>query len=299
MGASTLSSRAIIGEFYGTLETHLAGHWVSDLSFAVESDQASQTHAWILAAPAMMREWIAGRQAAGFWEEGVTVINRKFEGSIEVLVDEIRRDKTGQVLLRTRDLATRSTILWAQLISELIDSGESGVGYAGEVFFSTAHTRNVSNAVPQSNLLSYNIAAPTAPTGTEIAEAVSIARAAIMAFEDHEREPLNLDAYHFYVFVPKPLIHLIRMEPLAALSGGGYTVSVIPNPWLTWTDALAVFRADGRAKPFIRQQEFTRFASVGAGSELAFNDQKQHFGVSSSRNAGYGLWEHACKVRFI
>lgn len=299
MGASTLGSRAIMGEFYNTLESHLANHWVSYLSFPVESNQGSETHVWVQAATAMMCEWIGGRFAAGFWEDGLTIENRKFEATIEVLVDEIRRDKTGQILLRTRGLAESSTTLWAQLLTALIDAGESGVGYAGEVFFSTAHTRGVSDAAPQSNLLEYNVTNPTNPTGPEVVEAITRGLTAILGFRDYEGDFVSLDARHFDVFVLMSLVSALRLGVVAPLCGGGYTVRIIPNPWLTWTDRIAVFRADGTAKPLIRQQEFIGLASVGAGSELEFNEGVHHFGVSTSRNGGYGLWEHACLIKLI
>lgn len=299
MAASTLGSRAIMGEFYNTLESHLANHWVSYLSFPIESNQGSQDNVWIQAATAMMREWLGGRQAAGFWEDGITIVNRKFEGTLEVLVDELRRDKTGQILLRTRGLAASSTTLWAQLLTALIDAGESGVGYAGEVFFSTAHTRGVSDAAPQSNLLEYSVTNPTNPTGPEIVEAITRGLTAILGFRDYEGEPINLDARHFDVFVPMTLASALRLGVVAPLCGGGYTVRIIPNPWLTWTDRIAVLRADGTAKPLIRQQEFVSLTSLGAGSELEFNEQVHHYGVSTSRNGGYGAWEHACLIKLI
>lgn len=299
MGASSLSSRAIKGEFYNMLESHLANHWVAELSFPVESNQGSQNNVWIQAATAMMREWIGGRQAAGFWEDGITIVNRKFEGTLEVLVDEFRRDKTGQVMLRTRGLAASSTTLWAQLLTALADDGESGIGYAGEAFFSTAHTRGVDGADPQSNLLELSVVDPANPTGPEALEAITKGIMAIMGFRDYEDEFVNLDAMHFNVFVPMTLVSALRLGVVGPLCSGGYTVKIVANPWLTWTSAIAVFRADGLAKPFIRQHEFTHFASVGAGSELEFNEEVRHFGVSSSRNAGYGVWEHACKINLL
>jgi phage major head subunit gpT-like protein len=300
MGASTLSSRAIKGEFFSALESHLASHWVSYLSFPVESNQGSQDNVWLAAAP-LLREWVANRQSLGVREDSVTIVNRKFEATIEVLVDEIRRDKTGQVMLRTRDLATRSTILWAQLITELVNQGETGIGYAGETFFNTAHTRGRTglDADPQSNLLEYNVSSPTNPTGPEILEAITRGIMAILSFRDYEGEPINLDARHVDVFVPMSLASALRLGLVAPLCSGGYTVRIIPNPWLTWTDRIAVFRGDGTAKPFIRQQEFVSFAAVAAGSELEFNEEKHHYGVVTSRNAAYGLWEHACLVKLI
>ncbi|MBU2640497.1 MAG: Mu-like prophage major head subunit gpT family protein [Gammaproteobacteria bacterium] len=297
MGASSITEKGIRGEFFATLESSLTDHWVSELSFPVESNQGSQDNVWISAAP-MMREWLGGRFAGAFWEDSVTIANKKFEGTLEVLADEIRRDKTGQVMLRVRALASGYPILWAQLITALVDQGETGIGYAGEPFFYGAHARGRTGAEadPQSNLLTYNVATPTAPTGPELREAIAAGVAAIMGFRDYEGELVSEDARHFTLLMPTAFV---KAAADALPFGGGYTVRCVPNPWLSWSDRIAVFRADGSAKAFIRQTEHVSFESVAKGSELEFNEEKHRYGASASCNAGYGLWEHAALINLI
>src|SRR3990172_495076 len=99
MGASSLSSRAIIGAFFARLEQNLGGLWIPKLGMGpFESDQSSETYNWIGNAPAM-REWIGGRNAKGFRENGITIVNKKFAATLEVPVDWMRRDKTGQIMM--------------------------------------------------------------------------------------------------------------------------------------------------------------------------------------------------------
>lgn len=295
MGAASLTEKGIRGEFFATLESSLAGHWVSELSFPVESNQGSQDNVWISAAP-MMREWLGGRFAGAFWEDSVTISNKKFEATLEVLADELRRDKTGQVMLRVRALAAGYPVLWAKLITSLVDQGETGIGYAGEAFFHAAHTRGVDGAAPQSNLLTYSVATPTDPTGPELYEAITAGIAAIMGFRDYAGELISEDARDFTLLMPRAFV---KAAADALPFGGGYTVRCVPNPWLTWTNKIAVFRADATGKPFIRQTEFVNFGSVGAGSGLAFDEDKHHYGASASCNAGFGLWEFGCLIQLI
>ena len=50
--------------------------------------------------------------------------------------------------------------------------------------------------------------------------------------------------------------------------------------------------------PFIRQQEMpVQVDAIAEGSELEFNEKKHHYGVSASRNVGYGYWQHACLLQ--
>lgn len=99
MGASTLSSRAIIGRYYQRLEQNPGLQWVTSVSNYFTSDQESETYKWLGQVPAM-REWIGGRHAKGFLENGVTIQNKHFEATLEVLVREMQRDKTGQIMVR-------------------------------------------------------------------------------------------------------------------------------------------------------------------------------------------------------
>lgn len=122
MGASGLGSRAIIGKFYAALEAVTGASWVGKIAMMMDSDQESETYKWLGMVPAM-REWIGGRQAKGFRENGMTITNKTWESTLEILVDWIRRDKTGQIAIRIAELATRASEHDAKLLSTLIANG--------------------------------------------------------------------------------------------------------------------------------------------------------------------------------
>lgn len=310
MGASSLSSRAIIGEFYATLEQNVGAQYVPGISALYTSDQESETYKWLGMAP-QMREWIGGRQAKGFRENGITIVNKTFEATMEVLVEEIRRDKTGQVMTRVRELATRTNAHWSKLLSALIISGESAVCYDGQFFFDTDHAEGDSGT--QSNDITFDAVTATAPTAAEFESAILKAVEKIIGFKDDQGEPMNEEAASFLIMVPvgfmssaaaalkNPVIvdgSGARTNTLTNIGGFGFELAV--NPRLTWTDKFALFRTDGQVKPFIRQEEEgVTISSVAENTELEFTHKKHWYGVQAIRNAGFGYWQQAVLNTFI
>lgn len=310
MGAVTLSSRAIIGEFYNTLEQNTGAIWVPGVSAMFESNQESETYKWLGMAPAM-REWVGGRHAKGFRENGITIVNKTFEATLEVLLNEMRRDKTGQIMVRVRELADRTNAHWAKLLSSLIVNAESAVCYDGQYFFDTDHSEGDSGT--QSNDIQSNIATTTAPTAAEMETAVLKTVEQLLGFKDDQGEPMNEEAMRFLVMVPVPFMAAtaaaLKNPVIVDGSGsrtntitnlGGFQFEMAVNPRLNWTEKFAVFRTDGQTKPFIRQEEEgVTVSAIAEGSELEFNENKHRYGVKAIRNVGYGYWQHACLTTFI
>lgn len=309
MSLQALSSRAIIGEFYATLEQDMGMSWIDPVSNYFTSDQESETYRWLGQSP-QMREWIGGRQAKGFRNDGVVIPNKEFEATLEVLVRDLRRDKTGQTLVRVRELAERTNAHWAKLLTALIVAGESAVCYDGQFFFDTDHAEDDSGA--QSNDLTSVAATPSVPTAGEMEKAILKGMQAILGFKDNQGEPMNENAREFLVMAPIPLMNataaaigasvimdgaaVSRTNTILTLGTlGGFTVRMAANARLPWTEKIAVFRADGQTKSFIRQEEqAVQMSAIAEGSELEFREQKHQYGVSASRNVGYGYWQRAC-----
>lgn len=317
MSAISLGSRAIVGEFYKTLEQDLGNSWIPVVSNLFTSDQESETYRWLGMIPSM-REWVGGRQAKGFRENGITIENKHFEATLEVLVREMRRDKTGQVMVRIRELATRANAHWAKLLSTLIVNGSSTVCYDGQYFFDTDHSEGDSGT--QSNSISVDISAmpgsvhgsTTAPSTEEMQSAIMAAVQAIYSFKDDQGEPTNENARNFLIMVPPSLwtpAYQSVYSPLAGtlqssldqIRSGGLNLTPVVNARLSsWTASFAVFRADSEVKPLIRQQEKDiEIKAIAEGSELEFNEDKHHYGIEAWRNVGYGDWKAACLVTMI
>jgi phage major head subunit gpT-like protein len=132
----------------------------------------------------MMREWIGGRVAKGFRENGVTIPNKDFEATLEVLRHELVRDKTGQIRVRISELARKAANHWQSLLTTLIMAGEAatlGTCYDGQFFFDTDHVEGDSGT--QSNDITYNVTTTTAPTAAEMEQAILSGVQQIVGFQ--------------------------------------------------------------------------------------------------------------------
>lgn len=311
MSATSLSSRAIIGEFFARLEQDDGAGYVNRIATApFKSDQAGEEYRWLGMSPAM-REWVSGRLAKGFRDQGVTIKNLAFEATLEVTLDEIRRDKTQQVMIRVAEMADRANSHWAKLITALLLTGEAGLAYDGQFFFDTDHSEGASGT--QSNDITADVVTPTAPTAAEFEVAVMKSVEQLYGLKDDQGEPLNDSAADFLVMVPVPFMGAaaaaLKNPVIVDGSGartntivniGGFSFQLVVNPRLTWTTKFATFRADANTKPIIRQEEIPlEISAVAEGSELEFNERKHHYGIFAQRNVGFGYWQHAVLTTFI
>ena len=313
MGIQKITERQVIGTFYAALAQDAGAAWIDKVSNYFVSDQSSEEYAWIGQSP-VMREWVGGRNAKGFTENNLTINNKHFEATIEVLLKDLRRDKSGQVMTRVQDLARRTNAHWASLLSTLIANGASTACYDGQYFFDTDHSEGSSGA--QSNDIDVDISGlPVATAGTTTAPAVAEMQFAIangiqqiMSFKDNQGEPMNSDASEFMVMVPVSFmntalqavatpVQVAETQSALAAMKGQFGLSVVVNPRLTWTTQLALFRTDSYLKSFIRQEETGVSLKIkGYGSEYEFDNDAHQYGVDTWRNVGYGYWQNSCLV---
>lgn len=300
---SGLTSQGIIGRFYRRLEEFAQSAWWTRLAMRFPSSQASETYKWLGMVP-QVREWVGGRRVKPLRASGVTIVNKTWESTIRVDADEMRRDKTGQILVRVNELARRVALHPNKLLSTLIENGASSAAYDGQFFFDTDHSEGDSGT--QSNSISVDVATPTAPTESEMFTAIIRGISQILAFRDDDGEPMNEAAREFVVMSPMSLLSptLVALSgheidatanPLAARSP--FRVDWVANPRLTWTDKFVVFRTDGESRPFIFQEELpVQVHALAEGSELEANENQHQYGVKAIHAAGYGFWQDACLV---
>lgn len=316
MSVQSLGSRGIIGDFYLALEQNPGPGWIEPVSTLIPSDQETETYDWIGQSP-QMREWIGGRQARGFNDFEYTIRNKPYEATLQIPTEWLRRDKTGQIAQRIRELAQRANAHWASLLSTQIINGESTACYDGQFFFDTDHSEGDSGS--QSNDISVDISAlpvavngsTTSPSDEEMMLAIFEGIKSIHAFVDDRGEPMNEDANDFVVMVPNGL-HVAAAAALGnmrlnngrdnELLAAGFSLQLAVNVRLTtsgsWTDKFVVFRRTGM--PLIRQEEVPiSISAVAEDSEHAFKEREHLYGVEAWRNVGYGFWQHACLVTLI
>ena len=312
-----LSSRNIIGRFYQTLEEELAGSWSTNVGMMFDSNQESETYKWLGQTPAL-REWIGGRQAKGLRSEGITIKNRTFEATLEIDVDDIRRDKTGQIMVRVDEMASRAAKHWESLMSARIVLGLTEKCYDGQYYFDVDHSEGDSgtqlNKLGATQVATLGVTSATAPTANEFADAIMGVIGYMYGWKDDQGEPINGSARAFLVYVPVVFWSAasiavsannlntgtgVRDNPLLGAYKQGISIAVIADPRLTWTTTWCLFRTDGRAKPFIMQEEVApQVSAIAEGSEEEFKNNRHLYGVKAIRNVGFGLWQHAAHCTF-
>jgi phage major head subunit gpT-like protein len=316
MDQSLLSSRAIMGMYFARLEMNAGMSWISGVSNLFNSDQASETYNFLGQSPSM-REWIGGRQAKGFSGQGITILNKHYEATIEVAVKDARRDKTPQIQARINEFADRTETHWASLLSALLLAGPSTACYDGQFFFDTDHSEGDSGT--QSNDISVDISTlpaavhgvVTAPSVEEMQQSILAGITQILTFKDDRGEPMNENGRSFLVIVP-PSLYMVATAACSVLATGALQQNLNPNilaamridvqmnPRLTWTDSFAVFRTDSEVRAFIRQTEQeVELKAKAEGSEYEFDNDAWQFGVDAWRGVGYGYWQRGCYVTMI
>jgi phage major head subunit gpT-like protein len=313
MDQSLLTSNAIMGLYFARLESDPGMAWIDGVANLFTSDQASETYNFLGQSPAM-REWVGGRQAKGFSGNGLTIVNKHYEATIEIRKRDRRRDKTPQIEARMQEFADRAQTHWASLISTLLLNAPSTACYDGQYFFDTDHSEGDSGT--QDNDITVDISAlpavshgvVTAPSMEEMQQSILKGIAQILSFKDDKGEPMNENARAFVVVVPVGLyltaVAAVSTLTTAALSQNlnpnliaGMRVDVQMNARLTWTDSFAVFRTDSPIKALIRQTEQdVELKAKAEGSEYEFDNDAWQFGIDAWRGVGYGYWQRACYV---
>jgi len=313
----SLSSRAIIGRFYKRLEGAFEASWASKLGMLFRSDQASETYNWLGQVP-QMRAWGTGRLIKELRAQGLTIPNTRYEATLAIDIDDLRRDKTGQVNVRINELAARAAGHWEKLLSTLIGNGTgstSGLAYDGQYFFDTDHSEGDSgtqlNVLAAAQVSQLNVGTATQPTEAEMSAAILGVIGYMLGYVDDQGEPINGSARSFMIMCANaqiygPALGACTKTSVMAASGAvspnpllaaGFNMSCVLNPYLaaaSYTDDFWVFRTDGEVRPFILQEETgVKVDAIAEGSEEEFKNARHLYGVTANRGVGYGMWQHA------
>lgn len=314
---TTISDRAVVGLFFQALGEAVDKSWISALANVYRSSSDVELYGGVGNPPAM-REWIGQRLTNKVREYPLTVTNKPFEATLAVHRSDLRRDKTGQLLAKINGLAQRAAEHDEKLLSSYINGGEAatvgGNAYDGQFFFDTDHS--VGDSGTMDNDLSIDIS--TLPTGDvtgshgtttnpSVGEAALVIQRGVQqlfSFKDDAGEPINQSMQEVIVMVPTPLMGpyeaALTMQQLAQgmsnpLFGSSIRKRLVVNPRLTWTDKVAVFRADAPIKPLLVQvEEAPVMEVITEGSEHTFKTGEHLYGVRKSGNVAY--WDFAKAV---
>jgi len=314
MSGYKIGEKGIIGKIFHALSIIAAPAWVDATAMLIPSNQEVETYAALGMSP-MMREWIGGRDAKKLRESDYQIRNKIFEATLEIMVDDLRRDKTGQLDVRISELIRRAQGHWAKLLSDLLLVAGSTDCWDGQYFFDTDHSFGDSGT--QLNLLAagqvskLNVGTATAPTVAEMIDAILGVIGYMLTYKDDQGEPMNEDAREFLIVVGTPALWGPLMGALgqAVIASGvtnvlgtleDFKIRGSFNPRLSAQTAnMTVFRTDSDVKPLIRQEEVPiEVSAIAEGSELEFKENVHQYGLKAVRNVGFGFWQMASYSTF-
>jgi phage major head subunit gpT-like protein len=307
MGYAVLDDRNIRREFFKAYSVAEAGLWATQIGMQFPSDRGTEEYKWLGGAP-LLREWLGGRLEQGIRDEAFEIKNKKYESTLPVFLDDLRRDTTGQLRVRIGEMASRAAVHWESLLTALIVA--NGTCYDGQNFFSATHSSGDSgtllNLLTNTQVPAADVGTATAPTATEMASILPQVVQHMYGYKDDKGEPINQNATTFMVMVPVNMMaSLVQALGKEFLTNGvsnpsrgiGLTFLPIVNPRLTGTTVMYIFRADGPMKAFIMQEEYgITTQMLGAGSDEEFKNDRHLFGIKASRAAGYAMWQYAAKL---
>ena len=294
-----LGSRAIIGAFNKRLEEVTTASWVPSLAMVMPSNQEVETYEFLSDAPAF-QEWASERIKRGLKPWDFAVRNKKFGAQLEIDEDDFRRDKTGQILIRTNDLAKRAAQLPQKVLSSLINT--NGVAYDGVAMWHASNHKNL-NGDTIDNAIQVTAATGTVPTNQEVETAILSAIEKILGWKDDAGEPRNEDAKVFTVMVPSTLWKqanaAVKNDYPAAgtsntLRSSGFTINLVMNARLSSQVYIYVFRADSDVKWLVWQDEVLPVMQY----EFSVQKDMHYFPAKRIGNGGYGRFDQSCRVEF-
>lgn len=305
MGAERLSSRAIRGLIQQSLAKATADQWITRLGPLFMSDQDSETYRWLSEVP-VLRPWKGKRNVSDFVDYGITVVNEKFETTIQILLDEMERDKLGQLRLRIGDLGRRSQTHWTTLSTNLIVANPTS--YDGKAFFASDHEELNSGA--QDNDLGFDVVSATAVTAAEMKSAILQSVRTMLGFKDGQGEPIAEDARRFMILVPLELWDVsiaalgnsVIVEAGGAVTNtlaslGGFQFELEASARLAASDTFYTFRTDTAIPTVIRQEEQKPdFTQKAEGSDFEHDFDMHEYGVKCRRAVAPGRWQNATRT---
>lgn len=259
-----------------------------------------------------LRRWVGARAAKRVLAYKYTVTTDKYESTIDVPLDWINNDKTGQVAQAAGQLVMRYNPQWISArVAYLLNNAATLLCFDGLAFFSASHVWGDSGTI--SNLLTYNAASANAPTANEAAEAIVNAYNAMLAFKDDRGEPINEDITKLSLVVPAgnaiaaAVAQAVKQDRLDTgtgvrdnpVKGLGVAIDVLPSARYTQNRMLMINDSPNACPvAFVENKADFMLSSKANGSDYAHDNDAWQYGIKAVGEAGFGRFTDASSTEF-
>lgn len=310
----TFDSRDVVADFYPRLESAMESIWAPRIAAEVPSDREVEELNWFGQVP-QMRRWVGERHEEVLNKYALTVTNYLYEATLPLSIDDLRRDKTGQLRTRVGELAVRTATHWNTFAGSLVTAGEAGtvgLAYDGQYFFDTDHNEsgsNQTNDLTATEVPAANVSTTSTLTTTEAADIITQTIAYMMTLTDDKGELINQNPTEVLILCTKAG-HYAGLKNAIGLNNLG-TGSGNNNPLLAWSDykvnvqfvPTRITAADKLyfffGNPEMGATALIRTEEVGVQTSILddrFKNRRDVFGVESLRGMAYGMWQKAALV---
>lgn len=257
----------------------------SRIATTIRSNHSTEVHGWMARLDAM-REWLGPRQIDNLTTHEYVLVNKTFEKTVGVSVNDINDDSLGVYEPRMAELGRIARKWPDQQMKAVIQAGTSTTGFDGQNFFSSTHdldpAGNQSNNFTSSALSATNF---------------DTVWAAMAAYTGEDGEPLGVMP-NLLVVPPqlaKEAKEIVAAERLASgatnVLNGIVDVLVVPelaNEATTWY----LMDTTKGIKPFIWQLRETPTLTQLTKDDDAnvFMLDQYVWGIKARGVGGYGPW---------
>ena len=264
-----------------------------DIAMMVPSTTSSEDYVWLSKFP-RMRRWIGEKFVKSLKAFKYSIVNEKFEVTVEVDRDDIEDDCLGIYKPQAESAGVSSKQLPDELIGEVVAGAFDNVCFDGQNFCDTDHPVMVDNV--ETSVSNKGTAVLSIATQAAALASFGTAKTAMISLKDDEGRPLNVR--------PNILLVATNLEDTAnalmstdRLEDGKVNLykgacKVVVSPWLA-AGQWMLLDTTKPVKPFIYQQRkapiFVNQTSMD--SDNVFMLGKYRFGAEARAAAGYGFWQ--------
>ena len=300
---ATTKLRGLTAQFDNAIKAYTP-FWTR-MATPVQSKGADERYSILGRVPGV-REWIGERDFQELRAADWTLVNQKWEESIEIDYDDIEDDRLGMYAPVMAQIGLRMAQHPDELIFSLINNGEATACFDTQFFFDTDHSWGDSGT--QSNDLEYNATDHTSVTAAEMKAAFNAARQALLGFQDDQGKLLNGPIYQdmsgLLLLVPPALEQVAYDGLTSVLLGGGDTNVVINRPEIVVSPSFSssvkfdLYKLDAPLKPYIFQQRRPVRRAIEGYGKTTIKDKGVYFMADARYTAGYGAWWTAVRTTF-